>query len=326
MRRQVFASFAGVTLISLLAGALNSPATAVTPYTIVAVGDIAFVNDSPSAPQRKTAALASALNPDRLLLVGDLAYSDKKSTPTTLTEFNTKLKPAWNGLLSKSWAVPGNHETYGSGRGLGYRSFIAGYKSYGMPQPTKAGDLWWSKKITVGQTTWLVLGLDSEGLLNSAKRTRESNFIKAKLAANPGKPTIVMWHRPRYTSGEHGNQTDVGVKMLWNAVKSDNDVVLVLWGHDHDFESRAVNVAGRSKPLQTLVVGTGGAELRSCPGKSDPVITSTLVCGSVSGDFVNYGVVKLTLSSTGYTWEYRQVGTGGSGTIPSGAQGNFTFN
>jgi hypothetical protein len=163
-----------------------------------------------------------------------------------------------------------------------------------------------------------VLGLDSEGLSDTSKLERERAFIRSKLAANNGVPTIVMWHRPRFSQGEHGDQTDAGVQMLWDETTSDSDVKLAIWGHDHNFEQQTRRGNG-GQDVTTIVTGTGGAELRNCPGQADPTIdtntvapgaigpTGALVCGSASATFRNYGVVSLSLTMSGFSWQYRQV-------------------
>ena len=119
-------------------------------------------------------------------------------------------------------------------------------------------------------------------------------FVLASLRANQGRPTVVAWHRPRYSSGMHGDQKDVGA--LWKLVSRDRDVQLVLWGHDHDYERMYVPVRDR-RAKAAFVVGTGGAELRGVrrhPGRtwSQHLLART------------YGVLDLHLRSTSFTWRF----------------------
>ena len=246
--------------------------------TVVAVGDIAQARGG----QNKTAALTKNLKPSQVILIGDLAY--EKGTDK---EFSKYFLPKWKPLLSKSWAVPGNHE-YKSVNVSGYRNLIA---KFGMP--STGTDLWWVKQIE----GWTVIGLDSEAL-TGASGTSQMAFMNQTLAANDGRPTIVTWHRPTYSRGHHGDQVDT--QEIWKAVSADKDVKLVLWAHEHNYEQveRTIQLgaAGEHK-INTIVVGTGGANLRTCKTANIP---GELICGKKN----NYGVLKLNLKANSYSWSY----------------------
>lgn len=317
MRRRIIAC-AVLTLATLTA----APARAADTVTVVAVGDIAYYT---SGAQSRTAKLTTALNPTLVLLAGDLTYGHKVAgywRASSKSEFKRKfIARKWGSVLAHypTWAVPGNHE-YGPGtRAAGYRYLV---KRYHLPKT--AGDLWWSRKLVVGSGSWLVIGLDSEGLNDSAKLERERAFIRTTLAANAGVPTVVMWHRPRFSKGQHGDQTDAGVKMLWQETTSDSDVKLAIWGHDHDFEQETETGVSGSQ-VTTIVAGTGGAELRGCRGEVDPTISNSLVCGTASATFQNYGVVQLTFTTTGFSWKYRMLSpTVATGTVVASGSRTIT--
>ena len=78
--------------------------------------------------------------------------------------------------------------------------------------------------------------------------------------------TLAVWHHPRFSSGEHGNDTSVWP--FWDALyRSGADVVVN--GHDHDYERFGPqDPAGREDKaggVREFVVGTGGAVLRDFP-------------------------------------------------------------
>lgn len=259
---------------------------------LVAVGDIA---STINGPQVQVAALTSALDPDAVLLLGDLAYTNGSTS-----DFSSKFVPSWGPVVSAfpTYAVPGNHE-YKTPGANGYREIVS---RYGLPRT--GSDLWWVKKIG-GYT---IIGLDSEKLSSAGKLTakgkREKSFIKNVLASNNGRPTIVAWHRPRFSSGHHGNQNDLGVKTLWNSISTDRDVKLVLWGHDHNFENRKFAVGGHY--IRTLVIGTGGAE--------------KYICTTASCIDDVYGVVKLSLYPSKIYWKFISTELPGQGkTLKSGS-------
>lgn len=267
-----------VTFAALIASTIQ-PAQAKSSITIVAVGDIAKSRGG----QAKTAALTKNLKPQQVLLLGDLVYQSG-----TDKEFRKYFLPKWKSLLSKSWAVPGNHE-YRTANAAGYRNLITQ-----NAMPATGEDLWWVKQTG----SWSVIGLDSE-VLTGATGEKQIEFLKQALLDNDGRPTLVTWHRPTFSRGHHGDQTDTA--SLWNLVSADQDVKLVLWAHDHNYEQVERTVqsgTGIERKVNTIVVGTGGADLRRC---KTPNIPGELICGKKN----NFGVLQLKLSESGYSWSYR---------------------
>jgi 3',5'-cyclic AMP phosphodiesterase CpdA len=267
-----------VTFAALIASTIQ-PAQAKSSVTIVAVGDIAKSRGG----QAKTAALTENLKPQQVLLLGDLVYQSG-----TDKEFRKYFLPKWKSLLSKSWAVPGNHE-YRTANAAGYRNLITQ-----NAMPATGEDLWWVKQTG----SWSVIGLDSE-VLTGATGEKQIEFLKQALLDNDGRPTLVTWHRPTFSRGHHGDQTDTA--SLWNLVSADQDVKLVLWAHDHNYEQVERTVqsgTGIERKVNTIVVGTGGADLRRC---KTPNIPGELICGKKN----NFGVLQLKLSESGYSWSYR---------------------
>ena len=267
-----------VTFAALIASTIQ-PAQAKSSVTIVAVGDIAKSRGG----QAKTAALTKNLKPQQVLLLGDLVYQSG-----TDKEFRKYFLPKWKSLLSKSWAVPGNHE-YRTANAAGYRNLITH-----NAMPATGEDLWWVKQTG----SWSVIGLDSE-VLTGETGEKQIEFLKQALLDNDGRPTLVTWHRPTFSRGHHGDQTDTA--SLWNLVSADQDVKLVLWAHDHNYEQVERTVqsgTGIERKVNTIVVGTGGADLRRC---KTPNIPGELICGKKN----NFGVLQLKLSESGYSWSYR---------------------
>jgi 3',5'-cyclic AMP phosphodiesterase CpdA len=238
------------------------------PVRVVAVGDIAASDNADAA----VAARVAALKPARLLLVGDIAY------PTGSTaDFASYFNPDW-GRFSGIWLpVPGNHE-YKTAGAAGYRAYFS-----------ETGGLYWSKKVG----DWLIIGLDSE----QPKSSAQLKWLSKTLKRNQGTPTLVAAHTPRYSSGMHGDQSKEAP--LWNAIRKDEDVKLVVWGHDHDYERMTIPVAGRSEPLQAFIVGTGGGELRDTPSLPRRSWRDVYL------DHI-YGALALNLGEAGFSWEFVQ--------------------
>jgi hypothetical protein len=277
--------------LALAVGSLGGAATAtdVVPAEVtgaqgpgvhvVAVGDIA----NPGGAYAQTAALARILNPERVLLAGDIAYPNG-----ALAELQKTFNPEWGGFRPVWLPVPGNHE-YRTAGAAGYRAFF-----------DETGGLYWSKKVG----SWRVVGLDSEKVASAKQR----KWLKATLKKYNGKPTLVMWHRPRYSRGEHSDQADTAG--LYNVVRRDKDVKLLIWGHDHDYERMSIPVAGRTAPLNAFVVGTGGAEQRSAT-------TNDTRTWSEFFDNTDYGVLDLRLADRGFSWAFVTIA---GKTLDSGSQ------
>ncbi len=255
------------------------PARAATPAAVsavdagdahvVAVGDIATYTGLDDA----VADLVAELDPESLLLLGDIAY------PSGSTEdFDRWFAPNWARFSGIWMPVPGNHEYRTDG--------VAGYRGF-FDVPT--GPLYSTAQVGA----WRVIGLDSETPTSAA----QLDWLRSTLAAHDGEPTLVMWHRPRYSSGQHGDQADTDG--LWDVVAADPDVQLALWGHDHDYERMAVPVAGRT-PLTAMVVGTGGGELRSTPVLRTRPWREFYVDGTT-------GVLDLRLGATSFSWSFIDV-------------------
>ncbi len=278
---RALAALAAVAALAVSAGAAAASPTASAPSSasasvqavvsagvptagsrIVAVGDIARSGGA----QSRTAAVAAKRLPQRVVALGDLAYSTGSKS-----NFANYYNPSYGRFKAITWAVPGNHE-YMTSNASGFRSY------FGV-----TGDLWWARKIGV----WTVIGLDSE----KASSTKQLDWLRAALKADSGRPTIVVWHRPRFSTGEHRDATDT--QKLWATAAADRDVRIVLWGHDHDYERMSVPV-GSGRVVQAIVVGTGGAELRPFAAKARS-ITVKRIAGT-------YGVLDLRLRSTGWSW------------------------
>jgi hypothetical protein len=227
---------------------------------IAAAGDIATSGSGDTA----TSNLVLDLNPTQVYTLGDNVYPDG-----TLGQFNSYYDPTWGRFLAKTFPTVGNHDYHTAG--------ASGYKTYFAPSAGN-GDLLNYSHMFEG---WLVVHLDSEGSTTAAV-----NFLNDRLAASSATCEIVMWHHPRFSSGEHGN--DASQASLWDAAVA-GDVELVLNGHDHNYE-RFAPVSG----TEQLVVGTGGVGLRAI-GTPEPGSQVRLR---------THGVLALDVTDTGYSFEF----------------------
>ena len=249
-------------------------------FVLVGAGDIAACG---SNGDEATAALLDDI-PGTVFTAGDNAYPDG-----TTADFNDCYHPSWGRHKSRTRPSPGNHDYHTQGAAPYYAYFGAnagpsglGYYSYDL------GD-------------WHVIALNSE-ISMSAGSTQET-WLRSDLAATTKQCVVAYMHRPRFSSSSnHGSST--GPRALWQALY-DAGAEIVIAGHDHTYERFAPQtpdgVADPARGIRQFVAGTGGKGLYSF---GTPVANSEVRYNST------YGVLKLTLRSGGYSWEF--VPTSGS--------------
>ena len=247
---------------------------------LVGAGDIANCElDGDEA----TAGLLDHL-PGTVFTSGDNAYEDG-----TAAQFSNCYEPTWGRHRDRTRPAAGNHdwETLGAAGYLGY---------FGSAATNADGQTWYSYDLA----DWHVIVLDS----NCAKvdgcdpESPQGAWLAADLAASDARCTVAIWHHPRFSSGEHGDDGDTDP--FWRALMAAGADV-VINGHDHDYERFAPqNADGEADPagIREFVAGTGGAELR---GFVKPVRNS-LVRSSIA-----HGVLELSLQQSGYGWRFISV-------------------
>jgi 3',5'-cyclic AMP phosphodiesterase CpdA len=121
-------------------------------------------------------------------------------------------------------------------------------------------------------------------------------WLKRDLAANPNSCTLAYFHHPLFSSGEHGNQTKM--RPTWRALYAASAEV-VLNGHAHDYErfapQRPDGNLDRERGIREFVVGTGGGSHYAF---------GTIKPNSQVRNARAYGVLKLTLKASSYSWEF----------------------
>ncbi|MGW2813236.1 discoidin domain-containing protein [Streptomyces sp. NPDC001415] len=264
-------------------GSLGGTTPPTGAFTVVAAGDIAAqctAADSACA-HPKTAALAQRIDPRFYLTMGDNQYDDAR-----IADFRAYYDKTWGAFKAKTHPVPGNHETYDpAGTLSGYRAYFG---AIAYPQ----GKSYYS----YDEGNWHFIALDS----NSFDQAAQIDWLKSDLARNSKGCIAAYWHHPLYSSGGHGN--DPVSKPVWKilyAAKAD----LVLNGHDHHYERFAPqNPDGKATAdgMVEIVGGMGGAE--PYPIEQGQPNSQKRISGQ-------YGVLKLDLNDSGYTWSY--VGTDG---------------
>jgi hypothetical protein len=130
-----------------------------------------------------SAAVVNAIDPDRVLVLGDNAYPNG-----SVADYATFYDPNWGAFKSKTSPSPGNHE-YQTAGAAGYFAYFTGV------QPYYSFDL----------GTWHLVSLNSEIPVGAG--SAQETWLKADLAANAGKCILAYWHQPRWSSSStHGSK------------------------------------------------------------------------------------------------------------------------
>jgi hypothetical protein len=250
---------------------------------LVGAGDIATSPSGASGPDQATALLLDAIvaaNPGRVTVfnAGDNAYENG-----TLSEFNAYYDPTWGRHKAITRPVPGNHE-YNTSGATGYFAYFGsaagdpakGYYAYDLG-------------------TWRVYALNSE-IAHGAGSTQEQ-WLRADLAAHAAATCVAaVWHRPRFSTGDHGS--DTGMTALFQALY-DFNAEIVLSGHDHNYQRftpmTAAGVPDPARGIRQWVIGTGGRYLYPF---------STPIANTEAWNSSTFGVLKLTLRGGSYDFEF----------------------
>ncbi len=247
---------------------------------IYAVGDIA---DCDETGDEAVAELLSVTT-GPILTLGDTVYPDG-----TVKQFRDCFDPAWGQLKSRIKPVPGNHD-YAVGKAEGYY----GYFGSAAGDPTKG-----YYSYDIGEWHMIALNANCWAIGGCEKDSPMIKWLEADLASHPSTCTLAYYHQPRWSSGAHSNNATY--QTLW-ATLVNGGVDVVLNGHDHDYERFALmNASGAidtENGTREFVVGTGG--------KSE---YGFFIVQPASQARYNqgFGVLGMTLHSTGYDWQFQAV-------------------
>lgn len=254
--------------------------------TIAAAGDIAPCG---SAATEATARLLDRIS-GTIFTLGDHVYPRASAQA-----FRDCFEPTWGRHKWRTRPAPGNHDWEEADHGVSYHAYFGagagppglGYYSFDLG-------------------AWHIVSLNSD--VPAGPGSAQLEWLRIDLAANPTACTLAYWHRPLFSSGPNGS--DSRTREVWRLLY-ERGADVVLTAHDHDYERFAPqDHDGRStaRGIRSFVAGTGGAPLYA---------RRSFVSNSEVYEDRTWGVVKLTLKSLGYDWEF--VPAAGSGFRDSGS-------
>ncbi len=182
---------AGSVPIGLVVGSGGVPtASSSAEPVLVGAGDIA---DCALDDDSATADLVATI-PGTVFTAGDNAYPNG-----TADQFRDCYGPTWGRFLDRTRPAAGNHDWE--------TKDLAGYVGYFGTAAEPKGVSWYSYDLG----TWHVVVLDSDcsSVGGCGADSVQGRWLTADLAASTARCTLAIWHHPRFSSGEHGNDTDV---------------------------------------------------------------------------------------------------------------------
>ena len=260
------------------------PAAGARQHPVVAaVGDMVCPPGAPvtasTCQQKAVSDSILQTRPDAFLALGDNAYGEG-----TAAQFDQAYHPTYGRLKDITHPIPGNHEyrTPRAGGYFGYFGTAAGLPSKGY------------YSFDIG--SWHIVALNSEQDISVTGA--QLAWLRNDLAAHPNTCTLALLHKPRFSSGDHGNNT--AMKPFLDALVAAK-TELLLSGHDHDYERfRPQTATGSisSTGITQLVIGTGGKSLNG---------RTTATTNSVVRSQAGHGWLQLTLRPTAADLRYTAV-------------------
>ena len=263
---------------------------------IAAAGDISCgpngrTTSGPSCQQMGTSDLLVGKGFAAVLTLGDNQY--ESGAPA---DFQNFYDPSWGRVKPLIRPAVGNHEygTHGAAGYFGYFGSAAGdpgkgYYSYDI-------GAWHLIALNTNTPGTNAADPSDCGVVSCKAGSAQEQWLKQDLASHPSACTLVYWHHPRFSSGDHGNAPVTAA--FWTDLYAAK-VDVVLNGHDHDYERFApMDPTGAADPgsgIREFVVGTGGVDFR---GFHTPLPTSE------ARNTTAFGILKLTLHATSYDWEF----------------------
>jgi chitodextrinase len=275
--------------------AASNTATVTTPsagasQVIAVAGDIACTDSDPNYNGGNGTATACRQKYTSNLLVNGgyaavLALGDNQYNSGSLSQFQAVYGPTWGRVKSITHPAVGNHE-YGTSNASGYFSY------YGAP----AGDP--SKGYySFDLGAWHLIELNSNcTIVACTAGSAQETWLRNDLATHSNLCTLAFDHHARWSSGHDGDNTFM--QPMWQDLY-DANAELFLSGHSHNYERFAPqNASGgldNARGIRQFVVGNGGAFFTGV-GSAHP--------NSQVRNNDTYGILKLTLRTTGYDWQF----------------------
>ena len=215
---------------------------------LVGAGDIASCGlTADTATAKLVAGIAGTV-----FTAGDNAYESGSAA-----EYRDCYDPTWGPFRDRTYPVPGNHEYVTAGAAgllrLLRRPRRTDRHRLVRLQPRQLADLRAQRELLGGR-------------LRAWGQSRSSG-CGPTWRASPRACVLAYWHQPRFSSGEHGN--DSSVAAFWDDLYAAGAEV-VINGHDHDYERFAPRHRAARPTRQSASVSSWSAPAAPRCGASRP--------------------------------------------------------
>jgi len=249
---------------------------------LIGAGDITDAFNFTVSNAFATAALITANPTAKVFANGDLAHNDGTDNDILNTYAAT-----WGGFKARTIPATGNHE-YSSLKALGFFN----YWGPAAGDPTKG-------YYSLNLGAWHIVVLNSNcAFVDCSSGSAQETWLRNDLAANPTACTLALFHHALYTSSSIVSPNP-SVQPLWADLYSSN-ADLIVNGHAHNYERFAPQDANgnldTTRGIVEIIAGTGGASLFA--------FNSSFAANSVVHNSGTWGVLKLTLHSTSFDWQF----------------------
>jgi calcineurin-like phosphoesterase family protein len=202
---------------------------------------------------------------------------------------------SWGRVKSITRPAVGNHEylTSGGTDCTSANAGAAGYFNYFGSVAGNPSQGYYS--FDIGEWHLIALNSNCSSAGGCGSSSPQGQWLVADLAAHPNYCTLAYWHIPLFSSGGRASSN---TQSIWNTLYN-NNVDVVLGSHDHIYERFAPQTPGGTldtvRGIRSFIVGSGGANHTSL---------ATIAANSEVRNTDTYGVLKLTLHPTSYSWQF----------------------
>jgi hypothetical protein len=292
----------GVAVLSCGGGSSSpsspQPAPTATPTPAPAGPVVAVAGDISCGPgntpsvgtcrQFDTSELIVAMNPSLVIAAGDIQYDDGR-----YEDYLRHYDVTWGRFKPITRPALGNHEYYAYSDARGYFDYFNGVGVADGPAGLRGRGFY---SFNLGGWHVVVLNSNCERVGGCGVDSTQWRWLRDDLQASTATCTLAVQHYPRFSSGPNGSTASM--QPFWQLLV-ERGVDLVVSGHDHLYERfapmNASGAADSARGLRQFVVGTGGYShyvFRTPLATSEARIQDT------------FGVLKLTLNTSAYEWEF----------------------
>lgn len=233
------------------------------PLRIAAVGDSGFGEDTTTALMERMA----AAQPDLVIHTGDLVYQIDRD-PDAPTAFVEKLFQPFAPVLQLApfYPVPGNHDLEAAARWGDSTYYFTAFPRLdggGVSTPAASDGGWYS--FSYGDIQFVML--NSQAVFGFGGYQAETDWLAERVADPAFRATIVVLHVPPRNAGRHRTDSSI-IRSRWGDLLSAPRVVLVLAGHDHNYQRF------ENDGVVTIVTGGGSESLYSITSNPEGLLAS----------------------------------------------------